>query len=146
MTKRLRKAIQEAIELLRYHRARKAESEDSAKTYQDEAIAGMKGMDVKSFSYEAEGQKVKATLVSPTKLVPNEAGLKKALGTKLWQKVSTRTLDIGKLEALMAAGEIDPSLVAQYFKDEPKGEYLRITVRDETKGRQSSYAQSRPAS
>lgn len=76
-----------------------------------------------------DGRTISATKVTATKTVINEAGLKKTLGAKLWEKVTTVSLDKKKLEAFIASGEIDATKVAQnseVFNNEP---FVKISVK-----------------
>lgn len=47
------------------------------------------------------------------RVVVNESGLKKALGAVKFNKLTDRKLNRAKLNAAVAAGEVDPVLVAQ---------------------------------
>lgn len=54
--------------------------------------------------------------------------LKKALGAKLWKKVTTPALDEDKLEAAIKLGEVDPNVVAS-CSSTTESEYVKVTRR-----------------
>lgn len=65
----------------------------------------------------------------PTSAVLDEPGLSAELGTKMWDRVTTRSLDRNKLDAYIKSGEIDPETVAQYTEIIERNPSLRVTAK-----------------
>lgn len=125
----IRRKTQQSLKELRELRAQKRELEDSISVIQENTLGGLTEMGIKSITVDLDNLKITGTRVDGTVLKIDEAKLKKNLGARLWQRVTTRTLDRNKLEALVAAGEIDPRIVARCSTEEPKKPYIRITER-----------------
>ena len=53
--------------------------------------------------------------------------LKTKLGAQMWNKVTTRSLDRGKLDAFIASGEVDAMTVAAASSELPNRPFLKIT-------------------
>jgi hypothetical protein len=69
----------------------------------------------------------KATIVESSSAVIDQKKLQKSIGSLLWNKVTTRILDKGKLEAFMKSGEISPETVAQCTDLKERTPSLRVT-------------------
>jgi hypothetical protein len=67
------------------------------------------------------------TVVRPTRLEFNEAGLEKALSEALWRQVTKRVLDKKALEDAVSRGKIDISVVSENSKEVATKPYLKIT-------------------
>ncbi len=78
-----------------------------ARVIQDGLTAVMVKNAVHQIKGEHSGSVYQATLVQPTRAVLDEEKLRKKIGGPMWNKVTTRSLDMKKLEAYMAS---DPTL------------------------------------
>jgi len=125
----IRRKTQDALVELRDLRSEKRNLEDSISVVQDAALDGLSELGIKSITIDLDTITVLGTRVDGTTLHIDEGKLRKRLGARLWQRVSTRTLDRNKLEALVAAGDIDPRIVAECSEENPKKPYIRITER-----------------
>lgn len=67
----------------------------------------------------------KFTIVESSVLEYDEAGIKKALGAKGWGTITRTVMDKKLLEAQIAAGNIDPVVIAQCTTEVPRSRYLR---------------------
>lgn len=70
---------------------------------------------------------VRARLVIGSSTRYDERGLAKALGAPVWNKVTKKVLDKGKLEDAVDKGDIDLNVVAQYATVTPNKPYIRLT-------------------
>ena len=75
----------------------------------------------------------RATFVQTETYKINEAGLKKAVGAKVYNKLTKAVLDKKKLEAAVDAGQIDPVIVAQNSELTKGKPYIRISETTEKK-------------
>ena len=125
-----RRAIKHLM-TLREQRAIKREIEDHITQAQEAALDGIDTLGLKSLSFDHDiGDseiRITGTRVEGTTLIFDEARLRKALGQRGWNAVSTRTLDRSKLEAAVADGRVDPRTVAECSEERPKKAYIRLT-------------------
>lgn len=99
------------------------------KEEQAELVAQFKDKGTKSYSVEADGFRVTGTLVEPERIKIDEERLKKAVGAEVWNRISTKTLDKKKLEALLALGEIDANVVAS-CSESSVSPYIKIAMKE----------------
>lgn len=66
------------------------------------------------------------TLVSATRLVFDEAKLKKSLGASMWNSLTKQVLDRSLLEANIAAGKVDANVVATATDEVQNKPYIKI--------------------
>lgn len=92
-----------------------------------ELMSGYKRKSHSVRSKEHPEYKITATLVEAVRLVTDEGRLRKALGATLWQKVSRRVLDKGKLESAVAEGTVDANVVANATDEVPNAPYIRTS-------------------
>lgn len=57
----------------------------------------------------------------------NEPGLKRALGARVFNKLTTAKLDTKKLDAAIAAHQVDPLQVVAYGEVVPGKTYVKVT-------------------
>ena len=124
-----RKAIAKRISTIRTLRDTKREIDNDINVTSVDAITMMDEAGLDTISYEDDGIKIKGTVVKGTSLNINALKLKKKLGATAFNKLTTRTLDMNKLEAAIAEGVIDPKTVSACSTEEPKKPYIRITQR-----------------
>lgn len=80
-----------------------------------------------SVDHDTKSHRIKATLVKGTSIVIDEGRLMTELGTRLWTKVTSRTLDRKKLDTAIADGTVDPSIVAHASSEKPRKPYVRLS-------------------
>ncbi len=68
-----------------------------------------------------------ATMVSPTTLETDEEALKKKIGARNFNRITKVVIDKKLLEANIAAGYINPQVVADCSEVIPKESYILIT-------------------
>jgi hypothetical protein len=90
-------------------------------------VAVLEEQELKSTSGEIDGVQYTSTSTSRTTTVFDEAGLKKALGARAYNKLTVAKLDKSKLEEAIQADQVDPAVVAQYTKINTGGTTLRLT-------------------
>lgn len=73
------------------------------------------------------GAEVKVTIVRPTTLKIDEAGLESALTKPQWKLVTKQVVDKKALEDAVVRGKIDANIVAENSKEVASRPYLRIT-------------------
>jgi len=73
-------------------------------------------------------EKLRATLVTPERLKVDEPALKKAVGYKLWGKITVPKLDRKKLEEAVLLGDIDPVVVSQCSQIAETKAYITFKV------------------
>lgn len=79
----------------------------------------------------AEGIKFSGTYTQRTTSQINEAGLRKALGARTFNKFTVRKLDRKALEAAMTEGAVDPVTVAQYVDQVPGKAFLTFRAKED---------------
>jgi hypothetical protein len=79
---------------------------------------------------DGESEKVTVTIVRPTRLQFDEAGLRDSLSEQVWRSVSKRVLDKKALEDAIARGKVSANAVAEHSTEVPTKPYLRITRND----------------
>ena len=127
----------EQAESLRNKRQFYNQLEGEIKTLQAEVISVLDQEEQKSFRYETEdGRPVTMTRVQAEKMHVKEKGLKKALGSKAWAKVTKRVLDEDKLMAAIQDEVIDITTVAKHTEYIPNRPFVRFNVRAKTKAQQ----------
>lgn len=58
--------------------------------------------------------------------VIDQPKLKKKVGAKLWDKITTRSLDKKKMDAFIASGELDAAIVAQCMTEKPSSPFVKV--------------------
>lgn len=94
---------------------------------QEAIMTQLDGMGQKSLTVDLEDRNIKVTKVQGIRTIIDEISLKKKLGAKAWEHVSTRVLDKKKLEAHIATGEVDPLVVAECSTEQPNKPYLKLS-------------------
>lgn len=118
--------VTKVIELEQAKREREALDQHIA-DLQEAIITQLDGQGQKSLTVELEGRNIKVTKVQGVRVIIDEISLKKRLGAKSWEHVSTRVLDKKKLEAHIAAGDVDPLVVAECTTEQPNKPYVKLT-------------------
>lgn len=112
-----------------YLRAREAadRADEWVKKAEARLLAVLEEQGVKSTTLVKDNIKYTTTVTSRTQIVYDEPGLKKALGYKAFEKLTTPKLDRAKLSAAIDEGRLDPSVVAQHSTVNPGARSVRLT-------------------
>jgi len=116
------------IDLIRY-RAEAKDLNEHAKELQPDVIDAIERLGQKSASVEHDGYVYKGTVVRATGVTLDPDKLKSLIGAKLWNRVTTRTLDSAKLEAAVASGLITEQDVARCSTETERAPYIRGDVK-----------------
>lgn len=81
----------------------------------------------KSFTINQGDRQSKVTYVQTETVRVNEAGLRKALGARTFNKYTVRKVDKTKLEDGIARGELDGNIVSEYCEIKKSKPYIRYT-------------------
>jgi hypothetical protein len=99
------------------------EAEAELAKAQENLIAHLTSVGHKSREYGG----FRATLVKSETVKVNEAGLKKAIGARVFNKLTKAVLDKKKLEEAVEAGAIDPVILAQNSQVVEGKPFIRLT-------------------
>ena len=121
-----------ALSLLRRLDELKAEQEALAAEREDiQSILISREDELSGQTYtDDDGWSYTATVVradNPPKIDPE--GLKEAIGTRLWNKITVAKIDTKALEAEVVRGAIDVATVADHSTVTAKKPYVRLTVK-----------------
>jgi len=94
---------------------------------EEELIDALRTAGDKSTSL-TEGDKVqRATVVQTETTKIDEDGLRKAVGVKLWNKITVKKVDKAKLTTTIADGEISPELASGFLTVQKNKPYIRYS-------------------
>lgn len=130
----LRRVAIEAVVEVRDARNTKRGLEEAISDHQAEAVDALEGLGIESIAFDdpsADNVKIGASVVRQSTLQFDETKLRKKLGVKLWNRISTRHLDRSKLEQAVADGIIDAKVVAACSEEKAKKPFIRITEKVE---------------
>jgi predicted amidohydrolase len=116
-------AMDLAVDRVRRAKDKAEVAAQELKDSQRELMALLAVENVKTHVYDG----YQATVVRNTGYTFNEAGLRKAVGARVYNKLTTAKLDSKKLEKAVEDGVIDPVLVAQYATEKKTDPFLRLT-------------------
>lgn len=120
-------AIRSLARKIEASRAVIAFEQDKVKTWQEELVGLMQTSGMKSTTVDAaNGEHLSVTLVEGTSIVIDESLLKKKLGARMWDRVTSRVLDKRKLDANVAAGDIDPMVIAECSNEVPRTPFVKV--------------------
>jgi chromatin segregation and condensation protein Rec8/ScpA/Scc1 (kleisin family) len=120
------------IQKLEELRQEKEVIDTQIKVLQAEIVDALDDLDQKTMTVTVANKAgvermVKATKVQNHRSTIDEASLRSALPEKVWIMVSTRALDKRKLEAHMAAGDVDPIVVANASTETLSAPYIKLS-------------------
>ncbi len=122
--------VKELVVQLRHHKEAAAAAEAAVEETQSKLIDIMQKHNMTKIVGAIDGaDTVTATLVEVSRVVIDPQKLKKGLGASLWNKVTKRVPDKGLIEAGIAAGEVDPNIVAAASEEVPNRPHIRISAR-----------------
>lgn len=87
----------------------------------------LEAQELKSTSTEVDGVKYTTTVTARTTTSFDEAGLKKALGAKAYNKLTKPSLDRIKLTEAIDKGEVDPAVVSRFTTINNGARSVRLT-------------------
>ena len=87
----------------------------------------LESAELETLTVGEEGSEIKVTIVRPTTLKLNEAGLEKELSAAQWKLITKKVVDKKALEDAVVRGKIDPTVVADNSNEVASKPYLRIT-------------------
>jgi hypothetical protein len=83
----------------------------------------------KSYRWTADGARHTLTFVQSHTTQIDEAGLRRALRAKVFDRYTKRVLDRKRMEEAMDAGEVDPKVVAPFVTQRPNKAHLTYSAR-----------------
>ncbi len=116
-------SLDRAIETYRIAKQLAERAQADVEEARDMLVYELEKAGAKSHTYEGH----RATVVKTSSYAFNESGLKKALGARVFNKMTTAKLDKKKLEAAMEAGDVDPRIVATYATEREGAAHIRLT-------------------
>ena len=108
-------------------RQNKAQIEDKISQLERELIEAMEADSRKT----ATAGRTQVTYVRPTRVKVDEAGLRKALGAKVYDRYTVAKLDQKKLEEALEKEEVTAEQVSPYITEVVGNAYLRVTEKKE---------------
>ena len=87
----------------------------------------LESAELETLTVGEEGSEIKVTIVRPTTLKLNEAGLEKDLSSAQWKLITKKVVDKKAFEDAVVRGKIDPTVVADNSNEVASKPYLRIT-------------------
>lgn len=115
--------------LTRYIEAKKAADQAvrELKLAEEELAEALRTAGQKSISL-TEGDKVqRATYVQTETTKIDEDGLRKAVGVKVWNRITNRKVDKAKLMTVIGEGEISQELAASFITLQKSKPYIRFS-------------------
>lgn len=110
---------------------KKAEAQKLGKEIDDlstSILAGLDTLDIDSVvAVGPDGLTHTAKRVQGQRTSIDEGSLKKRVGARVWKTITTLVLDRKKLEAAIAAGDIDENIVASCSTTHDNKPYVRLT-------------------
>lgn len=113
--------------IIEYADLKSEEAKIKARLSEVKAVILDRQTDETTSTTDGQGHLVTSTIVQGETMSIDEGALKKALGTSLWTKISTRFLDRKKLDAAVASGEVDSTVVAKHTEFVPKAPYPLVS-------------------
>ena len=112
-------------------KAEKAAAEERYKEAEARLIKLMEAEGVRSSTKEIEGVSIRATLVERERVTIDEPSLRKALGARLFNKLTVRKLDQGLLKQAIVDEQVDPVVVSQHSVITRDRAYVRLSMAEE---------------
>jgi hypothetical protein len=92
-------------------------------------LADMEAKRKKQETVPVGNHRYRVTYVAPTPgYQVNEDGLKKAIGSKRYKKVTVTRLSVPMLEEALEQGDISAEEVSPYVSEKPRTPYLRVSM------------------
>lgn len=119
--------LAEAVKELSNLRHRSKMLTEQVKEQQETVLALMEKGEVDTYKVKVGNKMLTATRMQNTSLVYDQKSLKKRLGSKLWDKITTKSLDKAKLEAFIASGEVKAADVAACAEEKKTAPFIKVT-------------------
>ncbi len=123
-----RENLEKAIRVLADVNVRKAALEIEATEARELVTTLMEASGIKStVVHNEDGTVTKATYVVAHRTTLDESSLQKKIGSVMWRKITSLTLDRRKLDGAIQSGEIDPMIVASVTVEVPNKPYVKVS-------------------
>lgn len=90
-------------------------------------LADLVSRGVKTISAQVDGADLSGTVVQPERTTIDADGLEHDLTKRQWERVSSRVLDKELLEAAVAQGIVDISVVHKHSETKPTKGYVKVS-------------------
>lgn len=104
-----------------------ADLNDTLKDINTDLLIGLTDRGVSTHTFVRNGRRYKVTKVQGKSLVIDEKKLRKRVGAAMWNRITTRTLDRKKLDAYVASGEVNTTVLAECSHEVDKTPYVKVT-------------------
>lgn len=94
---------------------------------QQRVLARLEEKGESTVTVKTKDRHIIATRVQQVREAIDPVVLKKKVGAKMWDRITTKVLDKKKLEAFIASGEIDALAIADAVKENVANPFLRLT-------------------
>ena len=120
----------EQLKELDHHRSTSKVATEAAAAIQEDILAVMMDLGLRNVTVEAApGFELQCALVEGTSLHIDERELRTRIGDDLWGQVTRQVLDTKMLEAKVADGTIDDSIIAAVSTEQPRTPFVKITTK-----------------
>lgn len=120
-------SLGELVEGLRAARAELDRADEAFHTAQSAVVDHIKALGQKTASYSQGAVVVRATVVQAERVVVDEPALKKALGARVFNKLTVRKLSNELLRKAIMDSVVDPVVVAQHSRITYNAPSVRIS-------------------
>jgi hypothetical protein len=114
------------VEVLRLEELRRGRDE-AEQAYREQCRLVMRLMRSKTATVSDDDGTVRVTKVHARRSVLDEEKLRRSLGARVWDRLTTRVLDHAKLDLAIADGTVDPVVVATCVNTTKRLPYIRVT-------------------
>jgi hypothetical protein len=120
-------AIQELLDTIDFHQ-QEADIHDKAVNRAKEALLTLlEKHELETVKVGEDGESCKVTIVRPTTMEFDEAGLKDSVSESVWRQITKLVLDKKALEDAVARNKVPLEVLAKNSKEVAKKPYLKIT-------------------
>lgn len=117
----------EAVRLVRVTESDSLAADERCRKAKDALVALMDVKDLRSEAVSVDGSVYRATVVRSERTKIDDEGLRKAIGSRSWNKLTTRKVDAKLLEKAVISGEVQEATVSRYVTITTASAYPRIT-------------------
>jgi len=121
------RAIEDLLDDIDFHQQEADVHEKRVSEAKEALFALLEKHELETIKVGEEGESAKVTIVRPTSMEFDEAGLKDAVSETVWRHITKLVLDKKALEDAVARGKVSVETVAQHSKEVAKKPYLKIT-------------------
>lgn len=121
------RAIEDLLNDIDFHQQELDVHERKVSQAKEALFALLEKHEMETVKVGEDGESVKVTIVRPTTMEFDEAGLKDSVSESVWRQITKLVLDKKALEDAVARGKVSVDTVAQNSKEVAKKPYLKIT-------------------